>query len=65
LASSWLQWFENPDGLQYAGTIIDARIKRGRVINLGSMGWSRSLAKGDPVLIKIFNNVVIELLGSK
>ena len=64
LASGWLQWFDYEKGIQYAGTIIDAQIGKGRVINGGSVGWYKSIMADDKTVIKIFNNIIRELLAS-
>ena len=62
LAASWLQYFDYSEGLQRAGTIVDAKIGDGRVINLGSVGWYKSIGQNDEKIVQIFYNVVEELL---
>lgn len=49
-------------GLRDVGVMIDVPVGRGRVINLGSMGWPRGLGGKDDVCEKIVLNA-IEIAG--
>ena len=60
LGSSWLRFFTSQEP-QYVATMVDINIGKGRVINGGSVGWFRSLLAEDPVIQKIFQNIIEEL----
>lgn len=55
LAAGWVQ---SNGEFRYVGTIVESEYGKGKVLNLGSVGWSSALRAGDEIVEAIFLNSV-------
>ena len=60
LAGAWLTNWDS-SGIQYSATFVDLKLGKGRVVNGGSVGWYKSISKGDIITEQIFLNVIKDL----